>query len=175
MAGDSLHQLRVQYVAEHDRLMLRIATVQRQEFRIWLTRRLVKRLWPHLVGALAQQIPPTAASEPAKEAVMAFQHEQAAQAADFKSDYQEEGLTPALGPEPMLPVKLNCQPRQEGGATLVFDDESGRRVPLNLGAALLHNVIRLIADVAGRAEWDLALERPSAAPAGVPDKGGAVH
>lgn len=173
---DSLHQVRLQYVAEQDRLMLRIATVQRNEYRIWLTRRLVRLLWPHLVKALAHQVPTGAQTPQARKAVMAFQQEQASAKADFRSAYDEEGLNQALGDEPMLPTRVNCQPKSDGGVMLAFDDADDRRVPLNLGAGLLHNIVRLLVDVTGKVDWDLGLESPIGGGAvDMAPPGGQVH
>ena len=42
----------MEYVAEEDRLLLRVQTVDHNEFLVWLTRRYVKQLWPLLVKLL---------------------------------------------------------------------------------------------------------------------------
>ena len=47
-----LHQFNMEYVAEEDRLLLRVQTVDHNEFLVWLTRRYVKQLWPLLVKLL---------------------------------------------------------------------------------------------------------------------------
>ena len=45
-----LHQLKVDYDAEQDRLLMLVATSEGMELRLSLTRRFVKLLWPLLVG-----------------------------------------------------------------------------------------------------------------------------
>jgi hypothetical protein len=52
-----LHQLKVDYNAEQDRLLMQIAASDAVELRMWLTRRFVKLLWPLLVK-LAEEASP---------------------------------------------------------------------------------------------------------------------
>ncbi|MEQ9812493.1 MAG: hypothetical protein RLO50_06900 [Azospirillaceae bacterium] len=172
---DRLHQIRVQYDTGEDRLLLRLATVQRREFRIWITRRVLISLWPVLMKALEAQVGSEAAASGtvARRAVMAMQSEAAAQGADFATRYQEADLDPVLGTEPLLPVRLQWAHKADGGVSLVFHDKAGRVVPINLGGLLVHNLVRLVARVAERAQWGLDLALPS------PDlpetTGGALH
>jgi hypothetical protein len=79
-----LHQLRLDYVAEHDRLLLRISTDDAKEVLLWLTRRCVRLLWPLLVD-MAQSSPRIAlqGSPEARAALLGFEHEQALRGADF--------------------------------------------------------------------------------------------
>ncbi len=51
--SNQLHQLTVKYVPTEDRLLLRIGTTAKTEYRLWLTRRFVAALWPSLGGQLA--------------------------------------------------------------------------------------------------------------------------
>ena len=44
-----LHQIRIDYHQEQDRLLLRISTDEGSELRFWLTRRFVKSMWPALM------------------------------------------------------------------------------------------------------------------------------
>jgi len=174
-ATDRLHQIRVQYDSGEDRLLLRLATVNRREFRIWITRRVLASLWPVLLKALEAQAgrEPAASGDAARHAVMAMQSEAAAQGADFQTRYRESDLEPVLGPEPLLPVRLQWAQKADGGLTLVFHDKAGRAVPINLGHLLIHNVARLLVRVTGQAQWGLDLALPSLDLPGV--AGGAVH
>ena len=51
-----LHQLKVEYRPEEDRLLMRLATDTGAEVLLWLTRRCIARLWPVLLG-MAQAVP----------------------------------------------------------------------------------------------------------------------
>jgi hypothetical protein len=79
-----LHQLRLDYITEHDRLLLRISTDDGKEVLLWLTRRCVRLLWPLLVD-MAQSSPRIAlqGSPEARAALLGFEHEQALRARGF--------------------------------------------------------------------------------------------
>ncbi|HVQ25555.1 MAG TPA: hypothetical protein VMV01_10260, partial [Planctomycetota bacterium] len=74
-----LHQLKVDYEAEQDRLVMLVATSESVELRLALTRRFVKLLWPLLVK-LAEEASPrirTQASPEARKALLGLEHEYA--------------------------------------------------------------------------------------------------
>jgi hypothetical protein len=56
----NIHQLSVSYDERQDRLLLRLNTQDRQEFRFWLTRRMALRLFP----AIEQSVQRMEASQP---------------------------------------------------------------------------------------------------------------
>ena len=87
-----LHQLKVDYDAEQDRLLMLIATSEGVELRMWLTRRFVKLLWPLLVK-LAEEASPrisTQANPEARKALLGIEHQQAVQKADFSKAYEAQ-------------------------------------------------------------------------------------
>jgi hypothetical protein len=43
--ADSLHQMTAEYVPAQDRILFRVNTQDKLEYRVWLTRRLVRNLW----------------------------------------------------------------------------------------------------------------------------------
>jgi len=45
-----IHQLQVTYLMEHDRILVRLNTHCAEELRLWLTRRMVRNLFPHIIG-----------------------------------------------------------------------------------------------------------------------------
>ncbi len=48
-----IHQIQIRHDETEDRLLLRLSTSDNHEFRFWLTRRFVKRLWAMLVQMLS--------------------------------------------------------------------------------------------------------------------------
>jgi hypothetical protein len=50
-----IHQIQVKYDALADRLLLQIRTREEVLFPIWLTRRMVMRLWPHFRIMVSRQ------------------------------------------------------------------------------------------------------------------------
>ncbi|MBT5938891.1 MAG: hypothetical protein HOG95_03110, partial [Rhodospirillaceae bacterium] len=43
--GDALHQMTAEYNPAEDRILFRVNTVEKTEYRVWLTRRLVRQIW----------------------------------------------------------------------------------------------------------------------------------
>ena len=62
-----LHQLKIDFDAEQDRMLMLIAASEQIEVRMWLTRRFVKLLWPLLVK-LAEEASPRIRTQPNPEA-----------------------------------------------------------------------------------------------------------
>src|SRR5919205_3802963 len=103
-----LHQLKVDYDAEQDRLLMLVATSEGVEVRMWLTRRFVKLLWPLLVK-LAEEASPrirTQANPEAKKALLGIEHEQAVSKADFSKPYDAAGRATPLGEVPLLLARI---------------------------------------------------------------------
>ena len=91
-----LHQLKVDYDAEQDRLLMLIAASDAVELRMWLTRRFVKLLWPLLVK-LAEEASPrirTQANPEARKALLGIEPLVARHAAVVRGDVLR---TQALG------------------------------------------------------------------------------
>ena len=107
-----LHQLKIEFVAEHDRLLMRLATDSGSEVLVWLTRRCVKRLWPLLLS-MAQTTPDIALQQnpEAKRALLGFQHEKAVRQADFSKPYEDAQRERPLGQNPLLITRI--QPRRD--------------------------------------------------------------
>ena len=80
-----LHQLKIDYEAEQDRLLMLVSASDGVEVRLALTRRFVKLLWPLLLK-LAEEASPrirTQANPEARKALFGMEHEQAVARADF--------------------------------------------------------------------------------------------
>ena len=72
-----LHQLKIDFEAEQDRLLMLVSTSDQVEVRLWLTRRFVKLLWPLLVK-LAEEVSPrirTQVNPEARKALLGLEHE----------------------------------------------------------------------------------------------------
>src|SRR6476660_10139852 len=98
-----LHQLKIDFNAEQDRLLMLVSTDDGAEVRMWLTRRFVKLLWPLLVK-LAEEASPrirTQANPEARKALLGLEHEHAVSKADFSKPYDAVGSTTPLGETPL--------------------------------------------------------------------------
>jgi hypothetical protein len=156
-----LHQLRLDYIGEHDRLLLRISTDDGKEVLLWLTRRCVRLLWPLLVD-MAQSSPKIAlqGSPEARAALLGFEHEQALRGADFSRPYEEAGRERPLGADPLLVTRIESGKDTEGNHLLALEPDSGQRVNVTLDDALLHSFCGLLQNVVSGTDWDLTLSLP---------------
>jgi hypothetical protein len=158
-----LHQIHLQYDAHQDRARLHLRTNDSVEFRFWLTRRYVKILWAVLlkmVEADAQLVAPD--NPAAREAVVAFRHEQAVQKLDFKTEYEKGEVARPLGDTPVLLAKV--QHKQRVGAdttssnTLVLAPLKGQGIEVNLDTSMVHSLCKLLVGVSEKAQWGLGLK-----------------
>lgn len=153
-----LHQLRLDYSAEQDRLLLRISTDDGKEVLLWLTRRCVSLLWTLLVD-MAQSSPRIAlqSNPEAREALLGFEHEQALRGADFNRPYDESGRVRPFGAEPLLVTRMEGGKDAEGNHVLALSPISGQRVNVTLDDALLHSFCSLLQKVTADTDWGLTL------------------
>ena len=88
--ADKLHQFQMAFVAEQDRMLLRISTQDKAELRLWMTRRVVRLLWGALLKMIEAASEKDTPIEPHKrEAILQFEHQCAVAQADFKTPFQE--------------------------------------------------------------------------------------
>ena len=162
-----LHQLKLEYHAEHDRLLLRVSTDDGKEVLLWLTRRCVKLLWPALLQMV--QASPQVAVQPdaeARAALLGFRHEQALSKADFKTPYEAAAREQPLGPEPILVGRIQWKRDESGNHVLTLLPLSGQGINLALDENLLHSFCKLVQNTVAKSDWDFSLNLPqSAAPA----------
>lgn len=156
-----LHQIQCRYDDMNDRLLLRFSTTEATEFRFWLTRRFVSRLWELLLKLMQLDQPIVQqADETAKKEILAMRHEEFVKQGDFSKPFEEKEYSAPLGPEPILLAIAEAQRRPDGNTLLRLRPQQGQGIDLNLNAQLLHTVTKLIADAAMRAEWGLTLNMP---------------
>lgn len=157
-----LHQIRIDYHPEQDRLLLRVSTNDGAELRFWLTRRYIKGLWPALMKMAEVIGEARIQSDPeVRKAVLEFEHEKAVRQADFATPYKAAANLP-LGAEPLLVTKLRAQPDGRGNAVLAMHPAQGQGMDLAMDANLLHSFTRLVQGAVSKTDWDVRLELPKA-------------
>ncbi len=171
MSAQRIHQIQVVFSPEEDRLQLKINTQGRTEFRFWLTRRFVKRLWPGLRQALESQVQLETADPVARAAMLSFVHQQAVSETDFSTQYQEVPNETPLGPLPVLVTQARIEPREQGGYRVGFHPQGSYGIEVAMDPKLLHSFCKLLTDAVGKTDWDLPLAFSPAGQA-VPDMGG---
>ncbi|MBK8063857.1 MAG: hypothetical protein IPK29_07150 [Betaproteobacteria bacterium] len=157
-----LHQIKIDYNAEHDRLMMLVATSEGAEIRLWMTRRYVKLLWPLLIK-LAEEMSPrvqTQADPQAKKALLGFEYEQAVKKADFSTPFQESARSMPLGNEPLLLARIQTGRDPAGLPLLAMHPTTGQGINLTLNPVLLHSVCKLIVAASSKSDWDIQFKLP---------------
>src|SRR3954452_14982571 len=123
-----LHQLKVEYDAEQDRLTMLVATSEAMELRLSLTRRFVKLLWPLMVK-LAEEASPrirTQANPDARKALLGLEHEDAVSKADFSKPYDATSLATPLGEAPILLSRIQTGHDRNGQPIVALHPTTGQ-------------------------------------------------
>lgn len=159
-----IHQLSVAFDEMQDRLLWRINTHEGQEFRFWLTRRLMARLMPvlltHWVQAESRQAGLSTQSESTQHMMADFQRHAFLENADFKQPFAPAQAPDALplGDAPMLVTEVQVTP-QAGQQVLVALHHKlpglaqMQSAQLVLGTELLQGFLHLSDAAMQQAKW----------------------
>ena len=157
-----LHQLKVEYQAAEDRLLMLVAASEGVELRLALTRRFVKLLWPLLVK-LAEEASPrirTQANPEARRALLGLEHEHAVSKADFTKPYEPAGAERPLGDAPLLLARIQTGHDRNGQPVVALHPGQGQGVTLSFDSVLLHSLCRLLQAAVKKSDWDMELKLP---------------
>lgn len=167
-----MHQMQLTYVPKEDRILFRLNTKNRQEYRFWLTRRYVAILWK-TISRLVQDSereeteieetgPPSLTDPIAESAKIEIEHQEIISQADFQTQYQESSYLP-LGEEPALLFSVGVKPNPDGTPLLCLHPEKGEGIELALNDQILHSFCQLVVETVNRAGWalDLRFSGPS--------------
>tara|TARA_B100000427_G_scaffold283553_1_gene255913 strand:- start:527 stop:1114 length:588 start_codon:yes stop_codon:yes gene_type:complete len=176
----------VTYVPTEDRMMLRIATSEKTEYRLWLTRRFIATLWPALGGQLAQttdltglrqqpaapspapssgDAPPAPAasasaapvSDKVRDAVLGMEHQAAVQEADFSRGHDEDTVNLTANSGPKIVTGAKVKPWDGKKLVLGFQTGDKMNITVTLDKKLLHGFCHMVSTTVQRAEWGLDL------------------
>ena len=145
-----IRQLQIANDHLQDRLVLRVATQADEEYRIWLTRRFLRELWPHLTGLLGQQTPPMPTLDAEAEA--------AAEPPSFEQPFNDDNATYPLGSTPLLTSEIKFDTLSDGNFSLTFREGRERSFQLGLTTDLLQALCAMLRAGAEQAQWNLALD-----------------
>ncbi len=164
----AIHQIQVRYDATADRLLLQLRTTEAEVYAVWLTRRMVQRLYPPFRQAVAQasvaRTTPQALPVPeARQMLEQAALQRSLQGADFAQPFASADASHPLGPEPLLPDAADLRPGADGQLTLAVREPRGRRIEIALNTELATALLRLLDSALVAAEWGL---QPNDAPAG---------
>lgn len=165
----NIHQIQVKFDPLADRLIMLVRTHDAQLFKVWLTRRMLVRLWPALGGSLghlaAVKAAPRATVAPEARQMMAAHAKAAAlNQADFDTPFADEELKSPMGDEPMLPEAVDVSALHNGDMRLRFRAPGGTSLELMVQEAMVHATMSLIEKAVGQAEWGLHLGEETGEP-----------
>jgi hypothetical protein len=151
-----IHQIQMAFDKVQDRVLMRLSTTDKAEFRFWLTRHYVKRLWEVLLKMIERD-PSTAAykDESVRRAMIEFQHENIVRGGEFSKKFEEGSGSMPLGDAPLLLSRIAGKQSVDGAQVLCMHPENGQGIDLAVNAQLLHMISKLISDAVVRSDWDL--------------------
>ncbi len=168
-----IHQLQVSYQMEQDRLLVRLNTHSGEELRLWLTRRMIKNLFPHMIRASietdAASMQLTSHDGADSRALSQFRKQESLQQADFQTAFKGEASVLPMGTEPLLVTTVHVTPLESGALRLAFEENmpgstTNRRCEVILAPPLLHGFMHLLETALKHTDWGLTLAEPSEAP-----------
>ena len=158
MTTAGLHQIGVTYDAVQDRMVLRVSSTDKSEWRLALTRRFVRLLWQTLVGILEKHPDIRADLMPrVKEAMLAMYHQAAVQNADVGRAFAEDNrdLTSNTGPQLVTAARVKAV--GDNHTELHFRTIAGTDLRFTIDKNGLHAFCHLLVKCAVGAEWNLPL------------------
>lgn len=167
----NIHQLSVSYEERQDRLLLRLNTLDKQEFRFWLTRRMCLRLMP----AIDQSVVRLEASQPgvavpdatSQKMLTEIKRDAFLQKADFSTPFDAQAVQKPLGEDPLLITDAQLSLQSNGGLLITFQEKSVdapiKSCQLNLQANLVHGLVHLIQQAVVKANWGFTMVPAQAA------------
>lgn len=153
---DAISQLQMLYVAEEDRILFRVNSTGKKEYRFWVTRRyailLAKVLSDH------KQSDPDISSQvtqQAKAAVQNFKKEKAMDDATFGEKFKGEGNEYPLGQDIQLAFKLSYNRRDDGTLHLSVQPKDGQGISIVLNQDINTTLTQLLITAGHKGNWKL--------------------
>ncbi|MBS1143419.1 MAG: hypothetical protein H6R14_825 [Proteobacteria bacterium] len=155
-----IRQLQVACDFLQDRLLLRVATQDNEEFRVWVTRRFLRELWPHLARLAGKEAVATpVVGELSPEEALSFEQP----FADDQANYP-------LGSTPLLSSEVKVDTLSDGSFNLTFREARERSFQLPLTADMLQTLCTMLRAGAEHAQWNLVLDDMPATASVTPHK-----
>ena len=153
---DAISQMQMLYDAEEDRVLFRVNSLDKREFRFWITRRyamlLVKVLRDHKETDpdVSTQVTPEA-----KQAVQSFKQEKAIGEATFDQQFKETGNEFPLGQSVQLAYKLSYSIKGDGNSHLSIQPREGKGINFVLNQDINITMTQLLLTASKKGNWKL--------------------
>lgn len=153
-----IQQLNLSYIAEQDRLLLRIGLSDKSELLVWLSYRITRMIW-QLINAEAHM--PSASSiqadMPPSQAVQQFQQEfqssEALQKMDFQTPYTARDEV--VNNQPMLVINVLLHRKNGKPLALELPCSEGMNVRINLNQELILALCNMLQLSSKEAAWNI--------------------
>jgi hypothetical protein len=158
----NIQQMQVRFDPAADRVLWQVRTSAGELFAVWLTRRMVRLLWPPMHKLVTQaavaQVAPNSTVLPEAQAMLAqAARERPLPTARFNEPFDTTAVTQPLGPEPLLPEAIDLGPGANArGLQVQVREAGGRRIALSLNDDLATALMRLLEQAITAADWGLA-------------------
>lgn len=171
----ALHQLTMSYVPEQDRILFRLSTKDKKEYRLFLTRRFIQVLW----GALKQSFEKDQelakyVDKGVQDAVLGMKHQEALQSTDFDTPAVSDAVDTTSNSGPLLVVGGKIHPGEKITG-VSFKTIDGSDIRFNLNEQLMHAFCHLIVTTSLKADWKLNLSLGEGSNVVVPAGEAVVH
>lgn len=156
--------MQVRYQPGPDRVLWQVRTSGGELFAVWLTRRMLRLLWPPLhqmvtragVARVTPSATPAQWMPEAQAMLTQAARERPLPTARFNEVFNTQAVSQPLGAEPLLPEAIDLGPIADGqGLQLQVREAGGRRLALKLNDDLATALLRLLEQALGEADWGL--------------------
>lgn len=164
-----LQQIQAGYWRNEDRLLFRISFQDDkgglQEIRSWMTRHLVKMLWPGIIGALEAQVAldnPHAAHASAE--IVTMEHQATVDEIRSRGDF-DVPFAPKIdgfpfGEHPILLVQAHISIGADRAPRINFVSARNGSFEVAFTSAMLHGLCTVLQDALKSTDWDIELRMP---------------
>ncbi len=174
----NIHQVSVIYVEEQDRILVRFNTVEGEELRLWLTRRMLGRVLEPLHDAVGHlearktQLPDS--SPEARRMLADLKRAEVVKQADFSTPYKAAADKLPLGSKPLVVTQMSMTVKDPHQLHIGFEErlpqqQEVRGFQVALESPMLHGFMHLLEAALDKAQWHIASTSHSAVTAGGDD------
>jgi hypothetical protein len=161
-----IHQLQLVYQPEQDRILVRFNVASGEEFRLTLTRRMVKMLSPHIIQTVKQtenSSSMTSSHDGANAlALERFKKQESLHLNDFHTPFRQQFLSLPIGEEPLLATTVHLTNHANGSLQFGFEEKvvgrkELRNIQVTLNEELLQGFLHLLETALTQADWGFSL------------------
>ncbi len=158
-----VRQLSVRHITEQDRLLVRLNNAEGEEYRLWLTRRMLAVVWPHMNEVVAQAnlgVSDLPQDDTSKKLLTDFHKQAVLQQSDFATPFNPQPAALPLGEEPLLVTHTHFANATGGHMEVMFEEilpgpATPRGFAIRLDLQMLVGLLRLIENAVEAADWNL--------------------